>query len=79
MLASTSLVVAAILSKTKTIPIVFLQVTDPVGSEFVKSLARPGGNVTGFVTFDIAMAGKWIQLLQELTPSIRQVAINPSR
>jgi putative tryptophan/tyrosine transport system substrate-binding protein len=46
----------AILSKTKTIPIVFLQVTDPVGSGFVASLGRPGGNVTGFVTFNIAMA-----------------------
>jgi putative tryptophan/tyrosine transport system substrate-binding protein len=68
-------VVAAILSKTKTIPIVFLQVTDPVGSGFVASLGRPGGNVTGFVTFNIAMAGKWMQLLQELTPSIRHVAI----
>ena len=44
--------VAAILSKTKTIPIVLLQVTDPVGSEFVTGLARPGGNVTGFGTFD---------------------------
>ena len=74
-LASTTPVVAAILSKTKTIPIVFLQVTDPVGSGFVASLARPGGNVTGFVTFDIAMAGKWMELLHELAPSVRHVAI----
>jgi putative ABC transport system substrate-binding protein len=74
-LASTTPVVAAILSKTKTIPIVFLQVTDPVGSGFVASLARPGGNVTGFVTFDITMAGKWMELLHELAPSVRHVAI----
>jgi putative ABC transport system substrate-binding protein len=73
--AGTTPVVTAILSRTKNIPIVFLQVTDPVGSGFVASLARPGGNVTGFATFDIAMAGKWIQLLQELRPSVRHVAI----
>lgn len=73
--AATPPVVTAVLSKTKTIPIVFLQVTDPVGSRFVASLARPGGNVTGFATFDIAMAGKWIQLLQELIPSMKHVAI----
>lgn len=73
--AATTPVVTAVLSKTKTIPIVFLQVTDPVGSRFVASLARPGGNVTGFATFDIAMAGKWIQLLQELSPSMKHVAI----
>jgi putative ABC transport system substrate-binding protein len=74
-LAGTTPVVAAILSKTKTIPIVFVQVTDPVGSGFVASLARPGGDVTGFATFDITMAGKWMQLLQELMPSIKHVAV----
>jgi putative tryptophan/tyrosine transport system substrate-binding protein len=74
-LAGTTPVVAALLSQTKTIPIVFLQVADPVGSGFVAGLSRPGGNVTGFTTFDVAMARKWMQLLQEVSPSIKRVGL----
>jgi ABC-type uncharacterized transport system substrate-binding protein len=57
---------ASALQETRTIPIIFVQVTDPVGSGFVTSLNRPGGNVTGFVNMEPAMAGKWLGLLKEI-------------
>jgi putative ABC transport system substrate-binding protein len=60
---------------TRTIPIVFTTVTDPVGSGLVKSLARPGGNTTGFTNFEFSMAGKWLELLKEVAPAIRNVTI----
>jgi putative ABC transport system substrate-binding protein len=71
---------AALLQQTRTIPIVFVQVTDPVGSGFVASFARPGGNVTGFTTFDPTMAGKWLELLREIAPSVNRIAFmyNPA-
>ena len=60
LLSGTS-VVAPVIQATRTIPIVFVQVIDPVGSGFVKSLARPGGNITGFTPFEYSLAGKWVE------------------
>jgi putative ABC transport system substrate-binding protein len=60
---------------TSTIPIVFAQVSDPVDSGFVASLARPGGNITGFQNFDAAIGGKWIGVLKEVTPNLSRVAM----
>jgi putative ABC transport system substrate-binding protein len=67
--------VAAMSRATSTIPIVFANVADPVGSGFVASLARPGGNVTGFANFDPAMASKWLELLKELAPATSRVLL----
>jgi putative tryptophan/tyrosine transport system substrate-binding protein len=67
-------VVSALLKETHTIPIVFTVVADPIGRGFVQSTARPGGNVTGFPGFEFAMAGKWLQLLKEITPQVRRIA-----
>jgi putative ABC transport system substrate-binding protein len=60
---------------TSTIPIVFAQVADPIGSGFVAGLARPGGNITGFQSFDPAMGGKWLGLLKEAAPNLSRVAV----
>ena len=61
--------------QTRTIPIVFTTVTDPVGSGLVESLARPGGNTTGFTNFEFSMAGKWLELLKDVAPTLRRVTI----
>jgi len=63
-----------VLQQTRTVPVVFVSV-DPVGSGHVASLARPGGNATGFTQFEYRIAGKWLELLQEIAPSISQVAV----
>ena len=60
---------------THNIPIVFLQVIDPVGSGLVESMAQPGGNVTGFMQFEYSLAGKWLELLKELAPNLSRVAV----
>jgi ABC-type uncharacterized transport system substrate-binding protein len=73
--ANTSAVVAALQRATRTIPIVFAQVADPVGQGFVASLARPGGNVTGFATTESAISLKWLELLKEIAPSVTRVAV----
>ena len=65
----------ALLEPTRSIPIVFVQVSDPVGSGFVPSMARPGGHITGFTHFESATAGKWLELLKELAPNVRRVAV----
>jgi putative ABC transport system substrate-binding protein len=65
---------AALLKETRTIPIVFTVVVDPIGSGFVQSFARPGGNVTGFQNYEFTMAGKWPETLTELAPSVRRIA-----
>jgi putative tryptophan/tyrosine transport system substrate-binding protein len=67
-------VVAALLKETRTIPIVFAAVVDPIGSGFVQCFARPGGNVTGFQNFEFTMAGKWPLTLAELAASVRRIA-----
>jgi putative ABC transport system substrate-binding protein len=71
---------AALLQQTRTIPIVFAQVVDPVGSGFVASFPRPGGNVTGFINLEPTMAGKWLELLKEIAPRVNRVAFlfNPA-
>jgi putative ABC transport system substrate-binding protein len=71
---------AALLEQTRSIPIVFATVSDPVGSGFVASLARPGGNVTGFQAMVGSLAGKWLELLKEIAPRVTRVAIlfNPT-
>jgi len=61
--------------ETNTIPIVFAQATDPVGLGLVKSLARPGGNITGFATFERSIAAKWIELLKQIAPSVVHAAV----
>ena len=66
---------AALLQETKIIPIVFVQVTDPVGSGFVASIPRPGGNATGFIATEWTMAGKWLELLKEIAPRVSRVAL----
>jgi putative ABC transport system substrate-binding protein len=63
------------LKATRTIPIVFVVVPDPVGSGFVESLSRPGGNATGFMMFEYSLCGKWLELLKEIAPSITRAAV----
>ncbi len=66
---------AALLQQTRTIPIIFGNISDPVGSGFVASFPRPGGNVTGFTNLEPAMTGKWLELLKEVAPRVNRVAI----
>ena len=68
-------VTAALKQATRTIPIIFALVTDPVGQGFIVSLARPGGNVTGFTFIDYAMVGKWLEMLKEMAPNVRRAAV----
>jgi putative tryptophan/tyrosine transport system substrate-binding protein len=74
-LATTPPAVAALREQTRTIPIVFLLVVDPVGLGLVRSLARPGANITGFSSYDAPIIGKWLQLLKEVAPGVTRVAI----
>jgi putative tryptophan/tyrosine transport system substrate-binding protein len=74
-LAHSSGAVTAVLQTTRTVPIVFTTVADPVGGGFVESLAHPGGNVTGLTNFEYAIAGKWLELLKEIAPAVRRVAV----
>jgi putative ABC transport system substrate-binding protein len=60
---------------TRTLPIVFVNTTDPVGGGYVEGLARPGGNATGFMTFEYSMTGKWPELLKQVAPSVRRMAV----
>ena len=74
-LANGSLVVAALKQQTKTIPIVFAQVVDPVNSGFVDSLAHPGGNITGFVSLNFGMGAKWLEILKQIAPRVVRVGV----
>jgi ABC-type uncharacterized transport system substrate-binding protein len=67
--------VAPLLQATRTVPIVFVVVIDPVGAGFVASLARPGGNATGFTMFEYGLSGKWLELLKQIAPSITRAAV----
>ena len=67
--------VAPLLQATRTVPIVFAVASDPIGNGFVDSLGRPGGNATGFMSFEYAMAGKWLELLKQIAPSVTRVAV----
>jgi len=74
-LASGSVGVPPVLQASRSIPIVFVIVPDPVGSGFVTSLARPGGNATGFMMFEYSLSGKWLELLKQIAPDVRRVAV----
>jgi putative ABC transport system substrate-binding protein len=74
-LASGGSLVAPLLQATRTVPIVFTQTPDPVGAGFVESLARPGGNATGFSNVDYGMGGKWLELLKQIAPSVTRMAV----
>ena len=74
-LAPASPTVEALLQATRSIPIVFVQVGDPVGGGFVESLARPGGNATGFMLFEYSISGKWLELLKQVAPGVTRVAV----
>ena len=73
--ASGTTTVAALLQATRTVPIVFAIVVDPVGAGFVASLARPGGNATGFTMFEYGMSGKWLELLKQIAPGVTRAAV----
>jgi putative ABC transport system substrate-binding protein len=82
-LTSSSPALAAVQQATRTVPIVFVNVIDPVGSGFVDSLARPGGNTTGFLLFEYSLSGKWLELLKQIAPNVTRAAVfrdtgNPS-
>jgi putative tryptophan/tyrosine transport system substrate-binding protein len=74
-LAASASTMDPLLNQTRSIPIVFAQVPDPVGSGYVTSLARPGGNVTGFTQFDFGIAAKWLELLKTIEPSLTRVIV----
>ena len=74
-LADVAPAVAAVREQSRTIPIVFVFVPDPVALGFVRSLARPGGNTTGFSSYDAPMMGKWLQLLKEIAPGVTRLAV----
>ena len=67
--------VAALQRVTRSVPIVFANVVDPVGAGFVASLARPGGNITGFIAFEYSLSGKWLDLLKEIAPNLTRVVV----
>ena len=75
MLASASPSVAALQGVTRSVPIVFANVVDPVGAGYVTSLARPGGNTTGFTAFEYSIGGKWLELLKQIAPRVTRVAV----
>jgi putative ABC transport system substrate-binding protein len=74
-LATGSATLGPLLQATRVVPIVFVIVPDPVGAGFVDSLAKPGGNATGFLMFEYSLAGKWLELLKEISPGIARVAV----
>jgi putative ABC transport system substrate-binding protein len=74
-LANSSVAVGSLLQATRTVPIVFAIVADPVGAGFVDSLARPGGNATGFTPFEYGLSGKWLELLKQIAPGVTRVAV----
>jgi putative tryptophan/tyrosine transport system substrate-binding protein len=74
-LANSTPALASLLQLTRTVPIVFVAVADPVGAGFVDSLARPGGNATGFTPYDYSISVKWLELLKEIAPSVKRVGV----
>jgi putative ABC transport system substrate-binding protein len=74
-LANSSAAVSALLEATRTVPVVFAAVADPVGAGFVESLPQPGGNATGFAALEYSVAGKWLELLKEIAPRVTRVAV----
>ena len=74
-LSTGSAATGPMLQTTRTVPIVFVIVPDPVGSGFVKSLSRPGGNATGFMQFEYSLCGKWLELLKQIAPHVTRAAV----
>ena len=74
-LANGAAAVGPLLQATRSVPIVFAIVPDPVGAGFVDSLARPGGNATGFLMFEFSISGKWVELLKQIAPNVTRVAV----
>jgi ABC-type uncharacterized transport system substrate-binding protein len=74
-LSSGASALAPLLEATRSLPIVFVNVADPVGAGFVDSLARPGGNATGFMQFEYSLSGKWLELLKQIAPGVTRVAV----
>jgi putative ABC transport system substrate-binding protein len=74
-LASGGTVVGALQQASRTVPIVFVNVTDPIGRGYVASLAEPGGNATGFTSFEFGIGGKWLELLKQIAPGVARVAV----
>ena len=74
-LTSGSVTVRPLQQATRTIPIVFVQTVDPVGSGYVESMSRPGGNTTGFTQFEYSLSGKWLELLKQIAPQVTRVAV----
>jgi ABC-type uncharacterized transport system substrate-binding protein len=74
-LASASAAMGALQQTTRTVPIVFVSIIDPVGAGFVESLARPGGNITGFSLFEYGLSGKWLELLKQIAPGVTRAAV----
>ena len=67
--------VAALVEQTKTVPIVFANIVDPLGRGFISDMARPGGNVTGILNYEFSMGGKWLETLKQIAPAVRSVAL----
>jgi putative tryptophan/tyrosine transport system substrate-binding protein len=74
-IAQTTPSVIALRKETDTVPIVFVQISDPIGAGFITNLARPGGNITGFTNFESLMCGKWVEMLKEIAPGVTRVAL----
>src|SRR5262245_62646282 len=74
-MSSWSSALAALQNATRTVPIVFASVSDPVGAGYVASLARPGGNTTGFTLFEYSISGKWLELLKQIAPDMTRAAV----
>jgi putative ABC transport system substrate-binding protein len=75
LIGSSAETVASLLQVTRTVPIVFANAVDPLGAGLIESLARPGGNVTGFVQFDYNLSAKWLELLKQIAPSVKRAAV----
>ena len=75
LLATGAPAVGSLLQATRTVPIVFVNTADPVGAGFVETLARPGGNATGFLLFEYGISGKWLELLKQIAPGVTRVAV----
>ena len=74
-LTSGSATIGPLLQATRTVPVVFVNVSDPVGAGFVDSLAQPGGNATGFIQFEFGLSGKWLELLKQIAPGVMRAAV----
>src|SRR5262249_37145923 len=74
-LATGSAIVGSLLQATRAVPIVFVQVAEPVGAGFVETLPRPGGNATGFMLYEYGIGTKWLELLKEIAPGVKRVAL----